>query len=430
MQRRIALVDVNNFYVSCERVFRPDLEGKPIVVLSNNDGCVVARSAEVKALGVPMGLPWFQMKELAREHRILAFSSNYTLYGDLSSRVMAVLGQFAPDQEVYSIDESFLDFTRQPHLDLTTTGQAIRHRVKQWVGVPVSVGIGTTKTLAKLANHIAKKRPGWNGVCDLDTLAQPDLDALLARIDVREVWGVGRKTAMKLAEQDIRSVADLRAADPRRIGERYSVVMERTVRELRGESCIDLEDDAPPKQQIIASRSFGAPVWTEAELAESLRAYMGRAAEKLRRQHGVAGHVGVWLETNQHRLQDAQYHPSATLPLAAPSDDTAVLTQSARVLLRHLYKDGFRYTKAGVMLLELGDRGVEQGQLFGEHLSASDPARSALMATLDRINAKWGNGTLGIGSAGLRQPRRWAMKRGTMTPAYTTRWGELAIVRA
>jgi len=430
MQRRIALVDVNNFYVSCERVFRPDLEGKPVVVLSNNDGCVVARSAEVKALGVPMGLPWFQMKELAREHRILAFSSNYTLYGDLSARVMSVLGQFAPDQEVYSIDESFLDFTRQPHLDLTTTGHCIRERVKQWVGVPVSVGIGSTKTLAKLANHVAKKRAGWNGVCDLGTLPGSDLEALLASIEVREVWGVGRKTAMKLAEQGIRSVADLRTADPRRIGERYSVVMERTVRELRGESCIDLEDDAPPRQQIIASRSFGAPVWTEAELAESLRAYMGRAAEKLRRQHSVAARVGVWLETNRHRLQDAQYHPSATLPLPAPSEDTAVLTQAAMAVLHHLYRDGFRYVKAGVMLLELGDRGVEQGQLFGDAPSASEPGRSALMATLDRINAKWGKSTLGIGSAGLQSPRRWAMKRGTMTPAYTTRWSDLAIVKA
>ena len=428
--RRIALVDVNNFYVSCERVFRPDLEGKPVVVLSNNDGCVVARSAEVKALGIPMGQPWFQMKALAREHRILAFSSNYTLYGDLSSRVMSVLGQFAPDQEVYSIDESFLDFTPQPGLDLTATGQAIRHRVKQWVGVPVSVGFGSTKTLAKLANHIAKKQPGWNGVCDLGTLALPDRDALLARIEVREVWGVGRQTAMKLGAQGIVTVADLKAADPRRIGERYSVVMERTVRELRGESCIDLEEDAPPRQQIIASRSFGAPVWTEAELAESLRAYMGRAAEKLRRQHGVAGRVGIWLETNRHRLQDAQYHPSATLALAVPSDDTAVLTRAARTLLHHLFREGYRYVKAGVMLLELGDRGVEQGQLFAATPSASDPARSALMATLDQVNAKWGNGTLGIGSAGLQQPRRWAMKRGTMTPAYTTRWSDLAIVRA
>jgi DNA polymerase V len=430
MERRIALVDVNNFYVSCERVFRPDLEGKPVVVLSNNDGCVVARSAEVKALGVPMGLPWFQMKELAREHKILAFSSNYTLYGDLSSRVMAVLGQFAPDQEVYSIDESFLDFTPQPHRDLTETGQAIRRRVKQWVGVPVSVGIGSTKTLAKLANHVAKKRAGWNGVCDLGTLPGPDLETLLASIEVREVWGVGRKTAIKLAAQNIVTVADLKAADARRIGERYSVVMERTVRELQGESCIDLEEDAPPRQQIIASRSFGAPVWTEAELAESLRTYMGRAAEKLRRQHSVARRVGVWLETNRHRLQDAQYHPSATIPLLAPSADTAVLTKAAMTVLHHLYRDGFRYVKAGVMLLELADRDVEQGQLFADAPSATDPLRSALMATLDRVNARWGKGTLGIGSAGLQSPRRWAMKRGTMTPAYTTDWDDLAIVRA
>ncbi|MGH8114885.1 MAG: Y-family DNA polymerase [Rhodanobacteraceae bacterium] len=428
--RRIAHIDVNAFYCSCERVFRPDLAETPLVVLSNNDGCVVARDAKVKALGVPMGMPWFQMKDTARQHGIVAFSSNYTLYGDMSRRVMDVLAQFSPDQEVYSIDESFLDLTPQPHLHGETVAKAIRQRVKQWTGLPVCVGIGATKTLAKLADWIAKHDDTKDGVCDLTAMPRTELDARLAKIEVREVWGVGRRLAERLREDGIFTIADLRAADPRRIRNRYSVTLERTVRELQGTACIDLEEVAPPKQQIIASRSFGAPVYTLQELAEPIRQYMGRAAEKLRRQGSVAGSVGAWIETNRFREQDAQYSPSLTLTMPAPSDDTVVLIQWAQRVLRRIYREGYRYVKAGVMLLDLRERNVEQQRLFEVKGRDHGECRQALMRTLDRANAKWGKGTLGVGTAGLAAPRAWTMHRENLSPCYTTRWRELPVVHA
>lgn len=427
--RRIALVDVNNFYVSCERVFQPRLEGKPVVVLSNNDGCIVARSAEVKALGVPMGMPWHKMQDLAREHSIVALSSNYTLYGDMSARVMRTIAAFAPDQEIYSIDESFVDFTQQPHLNMTTVGHAIRDRVKQWVGLPVSVGSSSTLTLSKLANFVAKKRPEWHGVCDFAELSATELQHLFTLLPVREVWGVGNKIATRLIEQGIETVEDLRASDPRRIGQRFSVVLERTVRELNGEACMDLQHAVPAKQQIIASRSFGAPVYDAGELAESIRKYMTRAAEKLRRQSSVAGAVGVWIETNRFRPQDPQYCPSLSVPLPNPTDDTLRLVAFAVAIMRRIYRPGFRYVKAGVMLLEIRDRNVVQGTLFDATPTADD-RRTRLMGVLDKASAKWGRGTLAPGSAGLAGESRWAMKRGSMSPAYTTRWADLVHVRA
>lgn len=427
--RRIALIDVNNFYVSCERVFQPRLEGVPVVVLSNNDGCVVARSAEVKALGVAMGMPWHKMQDIAKEHGILALSSNYTLYGDMSRRVMNVLAQFSPDQEVYSIDECFLDLTPQPHVEPTELGKTIRQRVRQWVGVPVSVGVGPTKTLAKLANHVAKKRTEWRGVCDLGTLAEPALDDLLGSIGVREVWGVGHRTEAKLLEQGIKTVADLRAMDAAAVRRGYSVVLERTVRELRGTACIALEDHAPNKQQIICSRSFGAPVYSVEELSESVRAYMSRAAEKMRRQGSIAGAIGLWIETNRFRPQDAQHHPAVTVSLPEATDDTLRLVAMATRLLRRIHRSGYRYVKAGVVLLELRERGVRQGSLF-DTTPVLDSKRDRLMSVLDQASQKWGRGTIAPGSAGLAAPRAWAMKRGSMTPAYTTRWDELVTVKA
>ena len=427
--RRIALVDVNNFYVSCERVFQPRLEGVPVVVLSNNDGCAVARSSEVKALGVAMGTPWHQMQDLVKLHGIVGLSSNYTLYGDMSRRAMSVLAQFAPDQEVYSIDECFLDLTPQPHLDATRTGQTIRQRVKQWTGLPVCVGVGPTKTLAKLANHLAKKRPEWSGVCDLATLSPDELAGTLATVGVRDVWGVGRKLEEKLVGQGVRTVADLWAMDPAAARRQHSVVLERTVRELQVVACLDLEETAPNKQQIIASRSFGAPVYEVGELAEAIRAYMTRAAEKLRRQGSVAGAVGVWIETNRFRSQDAQYSPSLTVSLPESTDDTLRLAGFATALLRRIHRAGFRYVKAGVMLLEIRDRAVQQGSLF-DAMPEQDERRARLMGVLDRASQKWGRGTIAPGSAGVKEGRRWAMKRGNMTPAYTTRWEELVRVVA
>jgi len=426
--RRIALVDVNNCYVSCERLMRPDLEGVPLVVLSNNDGCCVARSAEVKALGVKMGTPWFQMKDLAKQHGIRAMSSNYALYGDMSRRFHAVLAQWVPPecQEIYSIDECFLDFAGQDRLDLTKTGQAIKAQVKQWVGLPVSVGVGSTKTLAKFANHVGKKQPQWGGVCDLTVLTEADRLALMDQFPVQEVWGVGRRLAEQLIELGLPTTGALARSDPKRLRERFGVVMERTVSELQGVSCIAWENEPPAKQQIIASRSFGGPLYTLDQIAEPVRFHMGRAAEKLRQQGSVAGRVGVFLETNRFRPQDPQYSPSRSLALPVATDDTAVLITWAVALLGALFKAGYRYVKAGVMLDDLRPRGLHQGSLFDAQPPVHDLRRERLMGVLDQANGKWGRGSLGVGV--VKHQKGWAMNRDALSPRYTTCWEELRVV--
>jgi len=307
MRKRIfVLVDGNNFYVSCERVFNPRLEGQPVVVLSNNDGCAIARSQEAKALGIAMGQPWFQIRHMERKYGLTAFSSNYALYADMSNRMMGILSQFAPAQEVYSIDECFLDLTGL-NVDLTAHGHALRDRVKQWIGIPTCVGIGHSKTQAKLANHIAKKRPEWNGVCDLSSLPESTVNELMASIDVGEVWGVGQKLTERLNALGIQTVLDLKRADPKVIQRRFSVVLERTVWELRGIACLRLEDISPPRQQIISSRSFGRPVTELNELKEAVTAYMSRAAEKLRRQGSIAQALHVHIRTSPFR-EDRPYY--------------------------------------------------------------------------------------------------------------------------
>jgi DNA polymerase V len=426
--RRIALVDVNNCYVSCERLMRPDLEGVPLVVLSNNDGCCVARSSEVKALGVKMGTPWFHMKDLAKEHGIRAMSSNYALYGDMSRRFHAVLAQWVPPecQEIYSIDECFLDFDGQDLLDLANVGQAIKVQVKQWVGLPVSVGIGSTKTLAKFANHVGKKQPQWAGVCDLTALTTDDRLALMDQFPVQEVWGVGRRLAEQLIELGITTTGALARADSKRLRERFGVVMERTVSELQGVSCVEWQTQPPAKQQIIASRSFGGPLYTLDQIIEPVRFHMGRAAEKLRQQGSVAGRVGLLLETNRFRPQDAQYSPSRSIVLPVASDDTAVLTTWAVALLRTLFKGGYRYVKAGVMLDDLRPRGMQQGTLFDALPPAKDLRREKLMGVLDKANGKWGQGSIGMGV--VKDQKGWAMNRDMLSPRYTTCWDELRVV--
>ena len=360
-----ALVDGNNFYVSCERVFNPKLEDRPVVVLSNNDGCVVARSAEVKALGVPMGEPWFKLKNLARKHGILAYSSNYTLYADMSNRMMQVLGRYSPQQEIYSIDECFLGFDGFPNADLYTIGQRIRLQVKQWVGLPVCVGFGSTKTLTKLANHCAKKGlAGADGVCDFGQMGVIELDALFARIGVGEVWGVGRRLTERLAGMGIATVRDLRIADARMIRDTFSVVLERTVMELRGISCLELEELAPAKKQIMSSRTFGTYIYTLPELEEAVSTYMARAAEKLRRQCSVAGAVQVYIRTNPFNESHPQYQQGITVPLTQTTSDTVRLTRAALWGIKRLFKPGFAYQKAGVMLMDIGPAEQTQGVLF------------------------------------------------------------------
>ena len=337
-KRSIALVDVNNFYVSCERAFNPKLHNRPVVVLSNNDGCAVARSNEVKALGVGMGAPWFKFKGLAKQHGIIVLSSNYALYADMSNRVMAILRQFSPDQEVYSIDESFLDLTTFKRRDLECYGQQMRHRIQKWTGLPVCVGIGSTKTLAKLANHCAKKRTVFNGVCNLNEMAVQDINQILSEIEVGEVWGVGRKLAPKLQALGINSVLDLKQANPERLRQLFSVVMEKTIRELNGTVCIEMEDIAPPKKQIVSSRSFGHPVTDYNSLAESITLYMSRAAEKLRKQNSYAGSVYVFIRTSPFKENQAFYSNGLTIPLPTPSDDTRLLVNAALWGLKQVFR--------------------------------------------------------------------------------------------
>jgi DNA polymerase V len=418
-----ALVDCNNFYASCEKLFDPKLAGKPVVVLSNNDGCVVARSAEVKALGIPMGVPWFKIQKEAKQHGIVAFSSNYALYADMSNRVVEVLGQFTPNLEVYSIDESFLDLTGF-NQDLVEYGQAIRQRIQRWLGLAVCVGIAPTKTLAKLANHCAKKSlAGMDGVCDFTAMSEFQLSQLFAGIDVGEVWGVGRKIHARLADMGITTVQQLRDADPEMIRAKFSVVMERTVRELRGVSCLDLEEVAPDKQQIMCSRSFGEYVYDRDQLQEVVASYVSRAAEKLRNQDSLAGALMVFIRTNPFSPKEPQYHRSLTIPLPEATADTRILINWALKILRRIYRSGFAYQKAGVMLSELRPRTMAQASLFAD---PEDDCGRQLMATLDVINQRWGRGTLRSTAEGMEKP--WQMKRQRLSPGYTTDWEGLPVV--
>ncbi len=424
---QFALVDVNNFYVSCERVFQPQLAGVPMVVLSNNDGCAVARSGEVKALGVKMGTPWFQMKDLAAEHGIQAFSSNYTLYGDMSNRVVSILRDFAPDIEVYSIDESFLrvESVLRHYGGGLAMGQLMRERIRQWTGLPVCTGIGPTKTLAKLANHLAKKNPEFNGVCDLHALSKAERLQWMAQTDVGEVWGVGRRIAQRLQAMGVHSVLDLRRQSPKHMQAQFGVVMERTCNELRGVSCLELEDVAPPKQQIMSSRSFGTPVIRLTELREAVASYVAKAAEKLRQQSSAAAAVQVFVQTNRFKASEPQYNAAWLVPLIAPSSDTLALTRAALFGLELIYKPGYQYKKAGVMLTMLSSQAARQETLFDDPLACARSAR--LMAALDTLNQTYGRNTLRTGVCGTAQ--RWGMKSESRSGCFTTRWDELPEAR-
>jgi len=422
----IALVDCNNFYASCERVFNPNLEGKPVVVLSNNDGCAVARSNEVKALGIKMGEPWFKMEKLAKQHGIIALSSNYTLYGDMSARVMSILSNFSPQQEIYSIDECFLDLSGFAHLSLVDYGQCIRETVKQNTGIPVCVGIAETKTLAKLANHCAKKGfAGKDGVCDFGLLSHVERSTLFSSISVGEIWGVGRKHTEKLLTLGIHTVEDLRTADQERIRKHFSVVLARTVQELNDISCIELEEAGVPRQQIMVSRSFGAKVSSLSELSESVAQYATLAAEKLRHDCSVASSLCVFVRTAPFREDEKQYHNSVIVPISNPSDNTSRLIGAALSGLKQIYLDGFRYKKTGVLLMALQPKATMQHDLFADadYQMKSD----SLMQVMDAINHKMGKGSLSTGASGIRQ--RWSMRREKKSPDYTSDWNELIVAR-
>lgn len=430
-----ALIDGNNFYVSCERVFRPSLNGRPVVVLSNNDGCAIARSNEAKALGIAMGAPWFQIRHMEETAGLVALSANFVLYGDMSDRMMSLAAGLGPTQEIYSIDESFVGL-HGVRGDLVRRAHQVRARILQWTGIPCGVGIGTTKTLAKLANHIAKtaeRKPGTYPaelaqVCNLAALPAQDLEDVLRATAATDVWGVGRRIGAQLIEAGVVNVLDLARLDPALVRRRWNVVLERTVRELQGIPCVQFEDVPPPKKQIACTRSFGRPVTDLAPLLEAVSEYATRAGEKLREQGSLAGQLLVFAHTSPHRA-GPRFSRSTVVPLRRPTADTALLVGAAVAGIRQIYEPGYQLIKAGVMLLDLQPSTVHQGELNLDVESGRDKTR--LMTALDAINGRYGKGTLHVGATGLDDVRReWGMKQERRTPRYTTRWHEMPIVRA
>ena len=417
--KSIAIIDVNNFYVSCERVFNPKLENKPVVVLSNNDGCAISRSNEAKTLGIKMGTPWFKLKEFAKQENVTALSSNYTLYLDMSRRVMTLLSKFSPEQEIYSVDESFLDLTSFKSKDLIKYGQQIKTKIKQWTGLPVSIGIGSTKTLSKLANHIAKKNSSFKGVCNLNVMDQDTLETWMSHIPVNEVWGVGRSLAPKLNQLGIISVLDLKLADPDYIRQQFSIILEKTVRELNGVMCMKLKDIAEPNKEIMVSRSFGRRVKDKQELIEAITSYTSRAAERMRKQESVATSLYVYIRTSPHDNKK-QYANGVNIPLFQPSDDTMALTNAALLGLDYIFREGIDYQKAGVTLCNLTSKHQKQGSLFNGTISHSR------MNVMDTINQRW-KGKLKLGSEGVT--KEWEMKSQFKSRNYTTNWDQLLTVR-
>lgn len=431
-----ALIDANNFYVSCERVFRPSLQGKPVVVLSNNDGCAIARSNEAKALGIDMGAPWHHISGLEETHGLIGLSANFALYGDMSDRMMSLAAGLGPEQEIYSIDESFIamDGVRG---DLRQRSLLLRSRILQWVGLPCSVGIAPTKTLAKLANHVAKsaeRKPGsypaeYAQACDMSKLPRERVDEILAATGVRDVWGVGRKIGAKLEAGGVRTALDLARMDGGTLRRGWSVVLERTALELRGVACFGLEEGGEPKKQIASTRSFGGSVMAIEPIMEAVSEFASRAAEKLRLQSSVASDVLVFARTSPFRKGD-QYSGSIVVPLRRPTADTVAIVNAALSGLRQVYRPGFKYAKAGVMLMDLMPASHVQAEL--DLGSDEQPrARARLMAAVDAVNGKFGNGTMRVGSGKVGQaPREWGMRQERKTPCYTTEWDEMPIARA
>jgi len=436
-----ALLDGNNFYASCERVFDPKLLGQPVVVLSNNDGCAIARSEEAKALGIKMGAPWFKIRHLETEAGLIALSANFELYGDMSHRMMTMAETLGCGQEVYSIDECFLDMTGIP--DATKRARLKQTEIQRGIGIATCIGMGSSKTLAKLANHIAKsadRKPGsyppqLGKVCNLVEMTDKQRDWLFKRTEVGEVWGVGPRIARQFQAGGIHTVLDLKRLDPATVKRSWSVVLERTVRELNGIACLELDDQPAPKQEIACTRSFGEKVTELVELRQAVTEFASRAAQKLRGQGSLAGAVLVFVRTSPFRPNDAQYARSITLPLRLPSSDTLRITDAALRGLQAIFRPGFNYAKAGVMLLDLQAKTAGQQELdLGDGARETEVRNGRLMAALDALNDRYGKGTLKLGSALVEgrdagQRSRWVMKQERRTPRYTTRVGELVVVR-
>jgi DNA polymerase V len=426
MKKVFALVDCNNFYVSCERLFRPELNGKPVVVLTNNDGCIVARSNEAKALGIPMGEPFFKVKQLIARYNVHVFSSNYALYGDLSHRVMDVLREMEPNVEVYSIDEAFISLPVTKVWDRVKYAAELRERVRKQVGIPVSIGIATTKTLAKVANRVAKKEAQFQGVFDLTS--ESEIDQVLEKTEVNDVWGIGRRFTEKLNNRCIYTALDLKRADEAWIRKQLTVVGARTVMELNGISCISLENAPSCPKSIITSRSFGHPVADIDNLREAVISYVSRAGEKLRKQGVEADTLNIFITTGPFDEQ-ASYSNNQTITLHRPTSSTPELIIAAIQCLEALYRPGYRYRKAGVMLAGIVKQGCSRQQ---DLFAFSQPAvkeDKPLMAALDTINGKWGRSTIQYGMT-TAEGKPWTMQQTRKSPAYTTNWKELPVAKA
>ncbi|MDF7669761.1 Y-family DNA polymerase [Orbaceae bacterium ESL0721] len=416
----IGLIDCNNFYASCERVFNPKLENMPIGILSNNDGCVIARSNELKPL-VPMGTPAYQITPTIRK-QITLLSSNYELYGDMSQRVFDTVRHYTTDVEPYSIDEAFMIL--KGFSDIQAHCQTIRSVVKRHTGIPVSIGVAATRTLAKIANQLAKKQAQYQGVCVLPSDSRLLADRL-KQFPIGDIWGVGYRIAKRLHVLGIKSAWDLQQTNPKQMRQQFSVTLERTILELQGISSIEIDELDTPKQNIMTSRSFGRLTGNIDDIQEAIWVHASRGAEKLRRQHAVANGVLIFLKTSRYREDLMQYNPSIAIPLLSPTDDTRLIIRAAQKGLQSIYKKGFLFMKSGVMLLDLQPKeGNRQFDLF----TASDTERSnRLMQTIDRINQKMGKNTVQIG--GIRRDAPWQIRRELLSQRYTTRWSELLKVK-
>lgn len=420
MKTIFALVDCNNFYASCERVFNPSLEGKPVVVLSNNDGCIVARSNEAKKLGIPMGAPYHQWKSIISANKGNVFSSNYELYGDMSHRVMTILESFCPDIELYSIDEAFLSLAGFSHLNLNDYATEIRAVVKSWTGLPVAIGIAPTKTLAKVANHIAKKHT-INGVFDL---CDEDVkEKILSDFPVEELWGVGSRVSKRLHALNIFTAKELQESDLTLMRDKFSIVMQKMIQELRGISCLPLES-VQSKKQIMSSRSFGNLLTELEPIEEAMSHYAAKACEKLRKQKSRTGGIYIFLHTNQFRQNEKQYGNAVTINFSQPSSDTSYIISKAKDGLKRIFRAGYRYHKTGLMLLDLVPENFQQADLFTASSLINNDKR---MKVVDKINHLLGRNSIQFCAEGIR--KSWGVKCDRRSPRYTTRKDELKIVR-
>ncbi|OGV55208.1 MAG: hypothetical protein A2X45_23670 [Lentisphaerae bacterium GWF2_50_93] len=415
-----ALADCNNFYVSCERAFNPKLEDRPVVVLSNNDGCIIARSEEAKSIGIGMGNPFFQVRDIIDRYDVQVFSSNYTLYGDMSTRVMSILSEFTPEIEVYSIDEAFMNFNHLKVPEMESTAREIRRKVKQWTGIPVSIGIAATKTLAKLANRTAKKNPASGGVFLLDS--DEKIKASLARTETGDIWGIGRHLAKRLQREGVYTAQDLAKADDVEIKKILGVCGLRTAMELRGVSCIKLEDAPAPRKSVCCSRSFGRDVSTLDDLSEAISLYTADAAERLRHEKLAAGTMTVFLDTGRFRKKCPYYFNSVSKTMAVPSSNTGELAGHAIKLIQNIYREKFIYKKAGIIFTDLSATAAVQLDLFSEN--PANFAKSCMLSeTVDSINRRFGDGSVFYANEGVG--KSWAMLRGRCSPHYTTKWDEI-----